>query len=549
MRSAEFLRTSLAAIFSDMGLDLPARTVVEPPKDAKFGDLSTNAAMLAAKEAKEPPRPLAEKLAAALAALPDIVRAEAAGPGFCNVTFAPGFWHRTVLDIAGQGDAYGSVADGGGRKVLVEFVSANPTGPLHVGHGRGAAIGDAVARLLRRCGWAVDTEYYVNDAGNQMRTLGLSVWLRVRECAGLPVTWPEDYYKGGYIADIAREMLDRDPSLPSLPDGEGRERCYAYAKDRILEGIREDLAAFRVEHARYFSEKSLVAAGGVDAAFAALAAAGHTYEKDGALWFAASKLGDDRDRVLRKSDGSLTYFAGDIAYHLDKYRRGFQRLIDVWGADHHGYIPRVKAAVAALGRDPDSLDVVLIQLVNLLKDGKPIAMSTRAGTFETLSDLVADVGVDAARFIFLSRKSDSPLDFDMDLVKMRTKDNPVYYVQYAHARICQVFGKAAERDCPRWEGVGLGDLAPLDTPEDIALLRQLDAFPDVVSGAGRALAVHHVVEYLTELAVALHGYYTKHLVLGDDAATSRARLALMACVALVLRNGLDILGVEALEKM
>lgn len=551
MRATEVLRTALAAVIEEEGLTWPAKTVIEPPRDPRHGDLSVNAAMLLARQAKTNPRELAQKFAAKLLErCPDLEKAEAAGPGFCNVTFSQAFWRRVISDIEAAGGAYGASDAGRGRKVLLEYVSANPTGPLHVGHGRGAAVGDSLARLLRKAGYAVDTEYYINDAGRQMRLLGLSVWLRVLELAQRPVEWPEEYYRGAYIIDIAREMLEADPGLPDLPPDQGRHRCYERAKEAILAGIKADLQAFRVEHGHWFSEKTLVESGAVDAAFAALSKAGFTYEKDGAFWFATEQLGDDKDRVLKKSDGSLTYFASDIAYHHDKFQRGYHWLIDVWGADHHGYVPRMRAAVAAMGQARESFDAVLIQLVNLLQNGKPVSMSTRAGTFETLADVLQEVGTDAARFLFLSRKSDSPLDFDLELAKQRSLDNPVYYVQYAHARICAVLRRAEERGIILPAMSGEAALTSLDTPEDMALLRKAACFEDMLAAAARVLAAHHVSHYLTELAGLLHSYYARHQVLlAEDPERSRARLALLRAVGQVVRNGLDVLGVSAPQSM
>lgn len=551
MRATDTLRTALKAIVEEQGLPWPEKTVIEPPRDPAHGDLSTNAAMLLAKEAKKNPRELAQSFADKLCErCPDVRKAEAAGPGFCNVTFSQDFWRHIVTGIENARENWGHSAAGNGRRVLLEYVSANPTGPLHVGHGRGAAVGDSLARLLRVAGYDVHTEYYINDAGRQMRLLGLSVWLRVKELAGLEVTWPEDFYKGDYIIDIARTMLAADPGLPNLPDATGQDRCYDYAMNEILSGIKEDLAAFRVEHQNWFSEKTLVDSGAVDAAFATLTANGHTREEDHAFWFATQPLGDDKDRVLRKSDGSLTYFASDIAYHHDKYRRGYDWLIDVWGADHHGYVPRMRAAIKAMGKEQSSFDVVLIQLVNLLRDGKPVSMSTRAGTFETLADVIKEVGTDAARFMFLSRKSDSPLDFDLELVKQRTMDNPVYYVQYAHARICAVLRRAAERGIALPEHTDPQALTTLDTEEDMALLRKAAAFEDMLSQAAHSLGIHHVSHYLTELSGMLHSYYARHqILLPDDEKRSLARLALMRAVRQVLSNGLDVLGVSAPESM
>lgn len=551
MRATQELLTALQSIVREMDLPWPAKATIEPPRDASHGDLAANIAMMLAREAKTNPRALAENIAEALKArCAAVQKVDVAGPGFLNVTFAPGFWQRTVLDVQCEGAAYGSVADGKGRKTQVEYVSANPTGPLHIGHGRGAAVGDSLARLLRFAGYDVSTEYYINDAGRQMRLLGLSVWLRAKELAKRPVELPEDFYRGEYITDIARELLEKQPALLDNDEAAGQDICYDYAMNSILNGIKADLAAFRVEHQVWYSEKSLVERGAIEETFARLKASGLAYEKDNALWFATTGMGDDKDRVLRKSDGSLTYFASDIAYHDEKYQRGFEYVIDVWGADHHGYIPRMRAAVQAVGREVEDFDVVLIQLVNLLENGTPVSMSTRAGKFETLADVVKEVGVDAARFMFLSRKSDSPLDFDLELVKQRSMDNPVYYVQYAHARICAVLRRADERGISLPEQVDAALLAPLTTPEDLALLRMAERFGDTVSAAAAGLSVHHVSHYLMELAGMLHSYYAKHQVLReDDIPTTQARLALLRAVGQVVRNGLELLGVSAPEQM
>ncbi len=551
MRAKDHLTGLLQDLVAGLNLAWPAKTVIEPPKDKAFGDLAANTALLLAKEAGKPPREIASQLAASLEkASPYIQSVAVAGPGFINVTFAPDFWRAVIQETELKKERYGSSALGKERRVQVEFVSANPTGPLHIGHGRGAAVGDSLARVLRFAGFDVSTEYYINDAGRQMRLLGLSVWLRVQELAGRPVTWPEDWYKGAYIIDIAKEMLAATPDLADLPEEEGQDRCFAYAMQSILDGIKQDLLEFRVHHDEWFSELSLVQAGAVEKTFARLAAAGHTYEQDGALWFRTTELGDDKDRVLRKSDGSLTYFASDIAYHDNKYDRGFNLLVDIWGADHHGYVPRMRAAVQALGKNVDSFSVILVQLVNLLKAGEQIAMSTRAGQFETLADVVKEVGPDAARFMFLSRKSDSHLDFDLELVKERSMDNPVYYVQYAHARICAVLRKAGERGLTLPERCDAAALAPLAEAAELDLLRLLERFEDVAGSAAANLAPHHISYYLVELAGALHSYYAAHQVLnaGDDALAS-ARLALLRAVAVVFRNGLNLLGVSAPESM
>lgn len=551
MQAFDSVRSALSGFLQEKGLEWPAKAVVEAAKDPKHGDVATNLAMLLAKPLHRAPRDIAAELAAWIRDHTDgVENVEVAGPGFCNVTFSQVFWRRVVQQVEKEGAAFGSSTIGGGRKTLVEYVSANPTGPLHVGHGRGAAAGDSLARILRRAGYDVTTEYYINDAGRQMRILGMSVWYRLRNLVGRTMAEPEDYYRGSYITDIAKEMLEKDPSLADASDEDGKERCYEYAKNEILEGIKKDLRDFRVEHQNWFSEKTLVDGGLVDKAFQALKDAGYTYEKDGALWFATSRLGDDKDRVLRKSDGSLTYFASDFAYHHNKFERGFDWLIDVWGADHHGYVPRMRAAIEAMGKGKKNFDVVLIQLVNLLINGQPVSMSTRAGTFETLADVVREVGADAARFMFLSRKTDSPVDFDLEAVKQRTMENPVYYVQYAHARVAALLRRAAE------EGVTIPDvsddaaLAGLTLPDDMALLRKMALYRDMLEQAATTLSVHHVSHYLMELSQLLHSYYTKNQILkAGDPVTTGSRLALLRAVSRVIANGLDLMGVSAPDHM
>ena len=551
MQAFDSVRSALSGFLQEKGLEWPAKAVVEAAKDPKHGDVATNLAMLLAKPLHRAPRDIAAELTAWFRDHTDgVENVEVAGPGFCNVTFSQVFWRRVVQQVEKEGAAFGSSTIGGGRKTLVEYVSANPTGPLHVGHGRGAAAGDSLARILRRAGYDVTTEYYINDAGRQMRILGMSVWYRLRNLVGRTMAEPEDYYRGSYITDIAKEMLEKDPSLADASDEDGKERCYEYAKNEILEGIKKDLRDFRVEHQNWFSEKTLVDGGLVDKAFQALKDAGYTYEKDGALWFATSRLGDDKDRVLRKSDGSLTYFASDIAYHHNKFERGFDWLIDVWGADHHGYVPRMRAAIEAMGKGKKNFDVVLIQLVNLLINGQPVSMSTRAGTFETLADVVREVGADAARFMFLSRKTDSPVDFDLEAVKQRTMENPVYYVQYAHARVAALLRRAAE------EGVTIPDvsddaaLAGLTLPDDMALLRKMALYRDMLEQAATTLSVHHVSHYLMELSQLLHSYYTKNQILkAGDPVTTGSRLALLRAVSRVIANGLDLMGVSAPDHM
>jgi arginyl-tRNA synthetase len=549
MRAHLFLKTLLEPFLVEHGLAWSSAISLEPPKDKRFGDLATNMAFLLSKKVGKSPRDIAQDIQSRLQGTDSrLAKVETAGPGFLNFTLAPSFWQEVVLDILAQGQDFGAVDIGCGRKVQVEFVSANPTGPLHIGHGRGAALGDSLARILRFMGYDVTTEYYLNDAGRQMRLLGVSVWARYRELCGIDNVFPEDGYKGDYIQSLARDLLDRDGRrLLDIVEQDALDVCREFAVTAILDGIKSDLAAFRVEHQVWFSESTLIRKGAVRRTLAKLAADGLAYEQEGALWFASSRLGDDKDRVLRKSDGSLTYLASDIAYHAEKFERGFDLVVDIWGADHHGYVARMKAAAQALGRDPDDLQVILVQLVSLLRGGEQIAMSTRAGEFETLADVCAEVGPDSARFIFLSRKSDSHLDFDLELVKRQSMDNPVYYVQYAHARIHSLLAKA--------EGVVLGDLsrdvpAGLNTEEDLEMLKTLDQFPGILVSAAQNLSPHYVSHYLLELAGKLHRYYTTHPVLAAGSqGLVRSRLALCLAVAQVLRNGLTLLGVSAPEKM
>jgi len=551
MRALTHLKGLLETILDRKGAAWPEKATIEPPKDKQFGDMACNVAMLTAGKLGRKPRDLALEIREELLAMdPGLASVEVAGPGFLNVTFAPSFWQKTVEDVLEQRHCYGKFNLGRGRKVQVEFVSANPTGPLHIGHGRGAAVGDALARILRAMDFEVSTEYYINDAGRQMRLLGRSIWVRLLELLGRPVEYPEDWYKGEYIVDLARELITLHGK--ALADGDpeaGQDVCYEYGMRSILAGIQKDLADFRVEHQVWFSEKSLVAAGSVEKTLERLLASGLAYEKDGALWMGTTAFGDDKDRVLRKSSGELTYFASDIAYHADKFSRGFNTVVDIWGADHHGYVPRMKAAVQALGRDPEDLKVILVQLVNLLRGGEQIAMSTRAGQFETLADVCREVGVDSARFMFLSRKSDSHLDFDLDLVKQQSMDNPVYYVQYAHARICSLFAKAAERGIPLPEAPG-ALLARLDTPEDLDLMRLMEQYPDTLAGAALSMSPHVLSFYLRDLAGMLHRYYSAHPVLtAPDQELAQARMLLLDAVRELVHNGLDLLGVGAPEKM
>ncbi len=556
MKDLQIIKNALHEVVMQAGWQWPEKAVVELPRDSAHGDVATNLAMTLAGQAKTSPRAVAEKIRERLLQIcPGLFSVEVAGPGFINFTFIPTFWQQIINEVEEQGDEFGSTDDGKGRRIVVEYVSANPTGPLHIGHGRGAAVGDSLTRLLRFAGYDVTTEYYINDAGRQMRLLGDSVYLRMRELCGLNVTYPEDpkgWYHGDYIRDIAREMLEKDPGLPERDEDEAKNLCYEYACSTILDGIKTDLKEFRVEHQVWASEKRLVDAGKVEEAFSKLRGMGLIYEQEGAVWLSTAQFGDDRDRVLRKSDGYLTYFASDIAYHADKFARGFDECIDVWGADHHGYIPRMKAAITCMKHDPEKdFHVVLIQLVNLMRGGEPVAMSTRSGEFVTLREVLDEVGADAARFMFLSRKSDSPLDFDLDLVKQRNMDNPVYYVQYAHARISAILRRSREQglDLPP-RGSRALCLDSLNSPEELGLLRQVERFRNVVSEAAAARAAHPLSYYLIDLAGSLHSYYASTPILKDaDTGCVLARLALLRSVKIVIANGLRLLGVSTPESM
>jgi arginyl-tRNA synthetase len=534
--------------------DLPSAEIpaveVEAPKIEAHGDFSTNIAMIMASAQKMPPRKIAEVISAHIQDPEAILeKSEIAGPGFINFFLKTSAWHPILKQVHAADTHYGSTDIGQGQKFQVEFVSSNPTGPLHVGHGRGAAVGDAVANLLSLCGYDVQKEYYINDSGRQIHTLGRSVYLRYKELSGQKVKFPADCYQGGYIRDLAAEIKSqKGDTLLGQPEEDARMICARFAAAKILEGIRDDLKLFGVEFDCWFSEQSLYDSGRVDQILADFRKKGIVYEKEGALWFKTSDFGDEKDRVVVKHNGETTYFASDIAYHQDKYDRGFERVIDVWGADHHGYIPRMKAAVEASGHQRDQFDVILVQLVNLLRAGEPVAMSTRAGEFETLRDVVAEVGRDAARFIFLTRHYESALDFDLEVAKQKTNDNPVYYVQYVHARISSILRKAREQEAceTSWDDKAV---ARLDKPEEIDLIKALARYPDVLAGSAESMEPHRVTFYLMDLASAFHTYYNKHRVLSDDPLLQCGRLNLVLAVQKVIRNGLTLLGVSAPDRM
>ncbi|MDF1553250.1 MAG: arginine--tRNA ligase [Deferrisomatales bacterium] len=523
---------------------------LELPNNPDHGDYATNLAMVLARAAKMAPRAIA---AALLDALDDpnglLAGTEVAGPGFINFRLQPAAWNQVLGAVEEQADRYGFSRVGEGRSVQVEFVSANPTGPLHVGHGRGAVVGDTLARILAAAGFTVQREYYVNDAGNQMGILGRSVYLRYLEAGGRAVEFPENHYRGEYIREFAAAARQKwGARFEDTPEAAAVEELGLWAGGLILDDIRDDLARFGVRFDRWFSEKQLHDTGEVERILGELEERGVAYREEGALWLRTAGHGDDKNRVLVKGDGLKTYFASDIAYHLDKFARGFDQVVNVWGADHHGYVPRVKAALDTVGIDPERLHVLLVQFVSLLRDGKPVGMSTRSGEFVTLRQVVEEVGRDAARFLFLTRSCDTALDFDLEVAKRQTADNPVFYVQYAHARICSVYRQAAAEGLavPRADAAAL---FRLQMDEERELLKLLYHYPETVEGAALFREPHRPVYYLQELAARFHSYYNKCRFLDEDRELSGARLTLAGGVRQVLRNGLTLLGVAAPETM
>jgi arginyl-tRNA synthetase len=543
------LRAELARVASRLGAD-GIDFVLERPRDPAHGDLATNLPLVLAKRSRGKPREMAQRVVADLQLPPDLVaKTEIAGPGFINFWLAEsqlGAAHREILQL---GHEYGRSAFGAGLKVNVEFVSANPTGPLHVGHGRGAALGDAIASLLQWSGHKVTREFYVNDAGVQIDKLARSLWARVRQIAGHAADVPEGGYFGEYLLENAREVLEREgPAFAHLPEEEGVGRCRELALRIQREEQDRDLELFGVKFDVTSSERAAYDSGRVDGTIALLASRGLTYESEGALWLRTTDFGDDKDRVLRKTDGTLTYLAPDIAYHVDKHDRGFDRVVDVWGADHHGYIPRMRAALTALGYPPEFFDVALVQLVKVTRGGEEVKMSKRSGEFVTLRDLFEEVGVDAARFFFLALPGDTQMTFNVDLAKRQTDENPVFYVQMAHARLSGIF-RTADRSPESVTG-GL-ELEALPAPQDTELLKKLIVFPEMAEKAARERAPHRLTGYLRELATVVHGWYHHTRAVGapEGPATEAARLLLARAARIVLANGLGILGISAPDRM
>lgn len=524
---------------------------IEVPKIASHGDFSTNIAMVIASSQRISPQNIARIIIENIKDSDGLFsRVEVAGPGFINFFINDSWWFSVLREIHEQGPAFGISKQKKRKKVQVEFVSANPTGPLHVGHGRCAALGDSLAAILDATGYEVQKEYYINDSGRQIHTLGLSVLLRYKELFGKKIDFPDDCYQGDYIIVLAKKLAQREKRrYLEMPEEDAIPLCAKFAAREILSGIREDLELFGVSFDQWFHEQGLFDSGAVDETISELRSRKLVYEHDGALWFRSTAFGDEKDRVIVRSNGETTYFASDIAYHRHKLKRNFDQIINIWGADHHGYVSRIQASIEALGYPRDRVRVVLVQLVNLLRNGRPAAMSTRAGEFITLREIIDEVGKDAARFLLLMHHSDSPLDFDLEAAKQQNNNNPVYYVQYVHARISSIMRKAKE------QGISTEDLVEtphddvLTQPEEMQLIKCMARYPDMLAQSALLMEPHRVPFYLMELASLFHAYYNKHRVLTGDAELSRARLYLVSAVRKIIRNGLQLIGVSAPEVM
>lgn len=546
----EAIRQAVDQAMSDgvFTLSQMPEVILEVPPQKEFGDFATNFAMQAAREARTNPRAIATALVERIKA-GWLDKAIIAGPGFINFYLKPDWLYEKLESILAEGNKYGNTKAGQGERIQVEFVSANPTGPLHVGHGRGAAVGSALASLLKAAGYNVQSEYYINDAGNQIDNLAASVNARYLGLLGQAVEFPEDGYHGQDIIDTAQRLIDKDGSkYLNMPERERLDLFKELALQEKLAALKEDLAAFNVEFDVWFSERTLHQNGAIGETCEALKANGNMYEKDGALWLKATAYGDDKDRVVIRENGVPTYLAADIAYHRDKLRRGFDKLINIWGADHHGYICRVKAAIAAMGYKADSLEVLILQMVSLYRDGELVKMSKRTGQSVTLSELIEEVGRDAARFFFIMRSIDSQLDFDLDLAKSHSNENPVYYIQYAHARIASIFRQAGEAGI-NYRGYTNAKLNMLVEQSEIDLIKKMGDYPDEVSSAARERAPHRIARYVHELAGLFHTFYNQCRIIGVDSDLQLARLALVEAVQNTIRHALGILGIDAPEKM
>jgi len=559
--------------------EMPSKVRLDHTKDKSHGDYATNIALMLAKQAKSSPLELAKIIVNQLEDASFIKKTEIAGPGFINFFLSDASSTSIVSEIIELGEMYGKSEIGKGQSILLEYVSANPTGPLHVGHGRGAAYGATVSNLLRNIGFKVDNEYYVNDAGRQMDILTVSIFLRYLSLCGEQIRFPDNGYQGQYINDIADSIVvesgesfkqsadivfenickdgieggDKESHIDELIArakdllGNNFQTIFQVGIESILGGIKDDLADFGVRFEKWFSEQSLIDSGLSESCITRLKDSGHIYKKDGALWFKTTNYGDEKDRVVVRDNGNHTYFASDIAYHLEKLERGYDKIINVWGADHHGYIPRVKASIGALGHKPDKLEILLVQFANLYRGGQKVQMSTRSGSFVTLEDLRKEVGNDAARFFYILRKSEQHMDFDLDLAKSKTNENPVFYIQYAHARICSVFRQANEKGFE--SNLEDANLSLLTEEVEKNILRELSRYKSVIESAAIQYEPHQLAYYLRDLATQFHSYYNACTFILEDQDLTQARLSLIHAAKQILRNGLSILGVGAPESM
>jgi arginyl-tRNA synthetase len=547
------MKNDLIRILSDslraMGVEpIPFIEVEAPPNDT-FGDLATPVAMSLSKTLRKSPRKIAEDLVSSIKDKSVFEKIDIAGPGFINFTFSRAYIYSEIIKLLKYRSGFLRTDTGKGRKVQIEFISANPTGPLHLGHGRGGATGEALANLLRAAGYHVEREYYINDAGKQVKLLGLSVFACYQQLSGAEYPFPEDGYRGGYVEDMANEIIrERGKKYLQTSFNDVSDFFINFSYKKILGGIRKDLEDFGIVFDTWQSERELYEKGYVEEAIESLRTKGFVYDKDGATWFKATAFGDDKDRVIIKQDGEYTYFASDIAYHRKKIEKKYDELIDIWGADHHGYIPRINAVIEALGYAEGKLKVLLVQMVTLLRGGKPVQMSKRAGEFVTLKEVIGEVGADITKFIFLTRRPDSHLEFDLETAKAQSSENPVFYVQYAYARINSIFVRWREKGMDS-EKLPAADMQLLSTPEELRVVKKLLMYPMVFDGAVIAREPHRITFYLQELAGMFHAYYNKYRVIGDDVALTRARLALCEAVRIVLGDGLGILGITAPEKM
>ncbi|KTC66502.1 arginyl tRNA synthetase (plasmid) [Legionella adelaidensis] len=566
----------------EIPFDLQYEIKIDRAKDPTHGDYASNIALVLAKPAGKPPRQLAELIVANFPSSTQLEKIEIAGPGFINFFMRSTELSQIISTVFNQGEKFGHCNIGKNQKVILEYVSANPTGPLHVGHGRGAAFGASLANILKAAGFQVSSEYYVNDAGRQMNILAVSVWLRYLALAGEKIVFPANGYRGDYVNNIAEQMVVRhgrdyvhswaiiSVDLPKdEPEGGDKEifidamvqrareiigeagfsLFHKQALDSVLADIKDDLQEFGVTFDRWFSELSLLQDKSIEKGIQALKKAGYTYEKEGALWFKSTEFGDEKDRVLIRANGVSTYFASDVAYHWNKYDRGFERVIDIFGADHHGYVTRVKAAVNALGHDDNAITVLFVQFAILYRGDTRVQMSTRSGSFVTLRELREEVGNDAARFFYVMRKPEQHMDFDLDLAKSQSSDNPVYYIQYAHARICSVLRQLKERNLSWDETVGIENIELLKEPHESALITLISRYPEVIEASARLCEPHQLAYYLRELANALHSYYNAIILLCEQEELRCARLCLLKAIRQVLQNGLHLLGVSAPESM